>query len=129
MIDFEEAYLNGINFRKELTNKTPREITIVMDKIYQMIKDKYEYEKLDEYYHERKTNLTLGAEVWEKGKIEEEYILQEVIVTWGGWNSAKIKLDCFGIKAFIKYEHENEKLIWDFSWTQFKKLNELFPTK
>lgn len=129
MFDFQEDYLSGIGFRKELTDKTPREITMVIDKIYQMVKNDYELEKLDKFYKEKKIKFEFGSETWEKGCVAEDYILQEVIVTWGDWTNAKIKLDCFGIKVFIKKEHENETPVWKISWTQFKKLNELFVTK
>lgn len=129
MTNFHEDYLNGINFRKELTNKTPREITMVMDNIYQIVRIKREFEDIDEFYKKRKSTFEFGHETWEKGNIEEEYILQEVKVSWGEWTNAKIKLDCLGITAYIKYEHESEKVVWSITWTQFKKLNELFVIK
>ena len=129
MYNFTEDYLNGIEFRKELTDKTPREITNVIDKIYQMIKGFQEFGKLDKFYIDRKTKLEFGSETYEKESFSEDYILQEVIVSWGNRSVAKIKLDCFGIKAFIKPEYENELMIWNISWSQYKKLGELFVTK
>lgn len=128
MFDFQEAYLNGINFRRELTNKSSKEIAAMMDNIYQIVKDDYEFKQLDEYYKHKTMKLEFGAETYEKCDIHEDYILQEATVTWGDWTRAKIKLDGLSITAYIKGEHENEKAVWKITWAQFKKLNELFVT-
>lgn len=132
MMNIYETYFNGVAFRRELTDKTPREMSAFMDKIYQMVKIEYGLPELDKYYHARKINLSYSEEYSKREgmyDIGEPYILQEAVVTWGDWTNAKIKLDLFGIKVYIKKEHENEKVVWEISWTQYKQLNELFVTK
>lgn len=132
MRNIYEAYVDGVAFRKGLTDKTSREMSVFMDRIYQIVKDKHELIEIDEYYPARTVNLNYSAENTEKEgmyNVHETYILQEAVVTWGNWTNAKIKLDLFGIKAYIKKEHEPEAVIWEISWTQYKQLNELFASE
>lgn len=132
MRNIYEAYIDGVAFRKGLTDKTSREMNVFMDRIYQIVKDKHELIEIDEYYPARTVNLNYSAENTEMEgmySIHESYILQEAAVTWGNWTNAKIKLDLFGIKVYIKKEHEPEAVIWEISWTQYKQLNELFATE
>lgn len=123
MIDLkqiEQAYKDGLAIREKLTDRSPKFIKGVLDKIVNHYRGSSKLKEGDEYYDQGTLELNYGSEK------TKDFILTEATWTWGYYDYWVVKIDSIGISITFKPEHGSQQELVYISWSMYCQLTGLF---
>lgn len=116
----EQAYNDGLAIREKLTDRTPKFIKGVLDKLVSHYRGMSKMQSGDKYYDQGTLELNYG------GEKTNDFILTEASWTWGYYDYWVVKIDTIGISITFKPEHGSQEELVHISWSMYCGLAGMF---
>lgn len=116
----EQAYKDGLAIREKLTDRTPKFIKGVLDKLVSHYRGMSKMQSGDKYYDQGTLELNYG------GEKTNDFILTEASWTWGYYDCWVVKIDTIGISITFKPEHGSQEELVHISWSMYCGLTGMF---